>query len=96
MSLNFNHLVVITSSQCLIYRSNNWTTPVTIELRCPVVLIIQAANCFALVDRVGKLTAYNYDSRLLCSPKIPGAVAASFTAATVTLTNDTLIVRDPK
>lgn len=33
VSLGYNHLVVVTSSQCHIYTTKNWNTPVIFDLR---------------------------------------------------------------
>ncbi|XP_031459564.1 intraflagellar transport protein 80 homolog isoform X3 [Phasianus colchicus] len=93
-SLNYGHLVVSTSLQCYIFSTNNWNTPLIFDLKeGTVTLILQAERHFLLVDG-GGLYLYSYEGRLISSPKFPGMRTDILNAQTVSLSNDTLAVKD--
>lgn len=96
MSLKFDHLVVITTTQALFYRQGSWTAPASIDLRTPVALVQQAKQCVALVDRTGDVNVYNYEGRLMATPKVNGLNPGSLTAELLALNDETLVIRDPK
>jgi intraflagellar transport protein 80 len=94
LSLSNNHLVVVTTAQCYVYTTKNWNTPTIFDLRDgSVTLIVQAERQFLLVEATG-LHLYSYEGRLLCSPKWPGMRPEMLTSATVSLSTDTIAVRD--
>ena len=83
--MKLGHLVVATTSQCSVYTTRNWNTPVIFDLRDgAVTLIVQSERHFLLVESSG-LHLYSYEGRLLCSPKWPGMRPDMLTAATVSL-----------
>ncbi|XP_013386357.1 intraflagellar transport protein 80 homolog isoform X2 [Lingula anatina] len=93
-SLGFNHLVVTTSSQCYVYSTRNWNTPMISDLKEGAVnLILQAEKHFLLADNVG-VHVYSYEGRLVCSPKFQGMRTDVLNAQTVTISNDTVAIRD--
>ncbi|XP_056139215.1 intraflagellar transport protein 80 homolog [Lampris incognitus] len=93
-SLAHGYLVVTTSLQCYIYNSRNWNTPLIFDLKEGTVsLILQAEKHFLLVDGAG-LYVYSYEGRLISSPKFPGMRADILNAQAVSLSNDTLAIRD--
>ncbi|XP_072320219.1 intraflagellar transport protein 80 homolog [Eucyclogobius newberryi] len=93
-SLAFGHLVVATSLQCYVYSSKNWNTPLIFDLKeGNVSLIVQAENHFLLVDGAG-LYIISYEGRLVCSPKFPGMRADILNAQGISLSNDTIALRD--
>uniref|UniRef100_A0A8V0X4F0 Intraflagellar transport 80 n=1 Tax=Gallus gallus TaxID=9031 RepID=A0A8V0X4F0_CHICK len=93
-SLNYGHLVVSTSLQCYVFSTNNWNTPLIFDLKeGTVTLILQAERHFLLVDG-GGLYLYSYEGRLISSPKFPGMRTDILNAQTVSLSNDTLAVKD--
>ncbi|XP_063162566.1 intraflagellar transport protein 80 homolog isoform X2 [Candoia aspera] len=93
-SLNFGHLVVSTSLQCYIFSVKNWNTPLIFDLKEGTVsLILQAERHFLLVDG-GGIYLYSYEGRLISSPKFPGMRTDILNGQTVSLSNDTLAVRD--
>eukprot|EP00730_Choanoeca_flexa_P000017 TRINITY_DN10005_c0_g2_i4.p1 TRINITY_DN10005_c0_g2~~TRINITY_DN10005_c0_g2_i4.p1 ORF type:complete len:763 (+),score=166.92 TRINITY_DN10005_c0_g2_i4:103-2391(+) len=96
MSLRFDHLVVITTTQALLYRREAWTSPASVELRSPIAFVQQSKQCIVLVDRAGTVSVYNYDGRLVSSPKIQGLNAGSCTAEHLSINDETLVIRDPK
>ncbi|XP_014664680.1 PREDICTED: intraflagellar transport protein 80 homolog [Priapulus caudatus] len=93
LSMAFNHLVVATTSQCYVYSSKNWNTPMIFDLKQSVSLIVQAEKHFLLVDSIG-ISLYSYEGRFLSSPKYVGLRANVLNLQTVSLSNDTVAVRD--
>uniref|UniRef100_A0A2C9JF99 Uncharacterized protein n=1 Tax=Biomphalaria glabrata TaxID=6526 RepID=A0A2C9JF99_BIOGL len=94
LSLGHGHLVVATSSQCYIYNTKNWNTPMIFDLKeGSVTLIKQAEKHFLLVDGSG-VYVYSYDGRLVCSPRFQGMKAEIFNHQTIALCNDTVAIRD--
>uniref|UniRef100_A0A2D4Q0U3 Intraflagellar transport protein 80 homolog n=1 Tax=Micrurus surinamensis TaxID=129470 RepID=A0A2D4Q0U3_MICSU len=93
-SLNFGHLVVSTSLQCYIFSVKNWNTPLIFDLKEGTVsLILQAERHFVLVDG-GGIYLYSYEGRLISSPKFPGMRTDILNGQTVSLSSDTLAIRD--
>uniref|UniRef100_A0A1A8F3D9 Intraflagellar transport 80 homolog n=2 Tax=Nothobranchius korthausae TaxID=1143690 RepID=A0A1A8F3D9_9TELE len=93
-SLAYDHLVVATSLQCYVYNSRNWNTPLIFDLKEGTVsLILQAEKYILLVDGSGLYT-FSYDGRLISSPKFPGMRADLLNAQSVSLSNDTVAIRD--
>ncbi|XP_068262674.1 intraflagellar transport protein 80 homolog isoform X3 [Nyctibius grandis] len=93
-SLNYGHLVVSTSLQCYVFSTKNWNTPLIFDLKEGTVsLILQAERHFLLVDG-GGLYLYSYEGRLISSPKFPGMRTDILNAQTLSLSNDTLAVKD--
>jgi intraflagellar transport protein 80 len=96
-SLGWSHLVVTTSSQCYTYSCSNWNSPVTFDLKDgSVSLIILAEKHFLLVDSVTGLQIFTYEGHVVCTPKLPAVQVAVLNRQTVSLSNDTLVVRDKK
>ncbi|XP_050164349.1 intraflagellar transport protein 80 homolog isoform X1 [Myiozetetes cayanensis] len=93
-SLDYGYLVVSTSLQCYVFSTKNWNTPLIFDLKEGTVsLILQAERHFLLVDG-GGLYLYSYEGRLISSPKYPGMRTDILNAQTVSLSNDTLAVKD--
>ncbi|KAL7842751.1 hypothetical protein SRHO_G00244400 [Serrasalmus rhombeus] len=93
-SLAHGHLVVATSLQCSVYSTKNWNTPLIFDLREGTVsLILQAERHFLLVDG-GGIYVYSYEGRLVSTPKFPGMRTDILNAQSVSLSNDTIAIRD--
>lgn len=93
-SLAYNHLVVATSSQVYVYSVKNWNTPMIFDLReGNVTLITQAERYFLIVDG-NCIYVYSYDGRLVCTPKYSGMRASTLNPQTVSISNDTIAIRD--
>jgi intraflagellar transport protein 80 len=93
-SVGFGYLIAITPNQCYIYSVKTFNTPSITELKesC-VTLIVQAEKNFLLIDG-GSLYVYTYDGRLVSSPKWPSMRTELLNINTVSLSNDTIAVRD--
>ncbi|XP_078522985.1 intraflagellar transport protein 80 homolog [Lissotriton helveticus] len=93
-SLNYGNLVVSTSLQCYVFSTKNWNTPLIFDLKEGTVsLILQTERHFLLVDG-GSLFLYSYEGRLISSPKVPGMRADILNSQTVTLSSDTIAIKD--
>ena len=97
LSMGFNYLIAVTSSQCLVYSTNNFNTPQIFELRnSSVSFVQQTEKIFLLVDSAS-LHVYSYEGRHVCSPKLPGTVNSyMLNANTLSLSNDVIAIRDGK
>ncbi|XP_063603960.1 intraflagellar transport protein 80 homolog [Penaeus indicus] len=94
VSLSHGHLVVVTSTQAYIYSTRNWNTPIILELKeSNASLIVQSERHFLVVDGAS-VYIYSYDGRLLCSPRWPGMRTDVLNNRTVSLSDDTLAIRD--
>lgn len=97
ISMAYKHLVVITSTQALVYSTTNWHTPVIVDLKDGLVaFVLQTPNHFALVDKTHGIQVYSYEGRLINAPKVANSNPERFTAASVALSDDTLVVIDQK
>jgi intraflagellar transport protein 80 len=72
ISIQFNHLIVITTSQCFIYKTSNWTAPHHFDLKeTNVTLVLQSYKHFLLID-IANVGLYSYEGRLLLNLKWVG------------------------
>uniref|UniRef100_A0A8C4X7R3 Intraflagellar transport 80 homolog (Chlamydomonas) n=1 Tax=Erpetoichthys calabaricus TaxID=27687 RepID=A0A8C4X7R3_ERPCA len=93
-SLLHGHLVVTTSLQCYVYSTKNWNTPLIFDLKEGTVsLILQAERHFLLVDGAG-IYLFSYEGRLISTPKFPGLRTDTLNSQTISLSNDTIAIRD--
>lgn len=97
MSLGYNYLIIVTSTQCLIYTSTNFNTPAIFELRNPSVSFVQQCEtCFALVDGSSVLV-YNYEGRQVSVLKLPNQVQTyMLNNFTLSISPDVVAVKDGK
>lgn len=94
VSLAYKHLVVATSSQCYVYSVKNWNTPTIFDLKeGSVTLIVQSNRHFLLVDS-SSIYVYSYEGRLVSSPRFQGMRTDILNQATVSLSDDTIAIRD--
>mmetsp|Transcript_28907 Transcript_28907/g.81402 ORF Transcript_28907/g.81402 Transcript_28907/m.81402 type:complete len:781 (+) Transcript_28907:949-3291(+) len=93
MSLGFGHLVVVTASQCLVYRTTDWHSPERFDLPAPATLILQSRRAFLLADSTG-LRVYSYEGRQLSSPKHPGLHTEFLNSSSASLSDDVLAIID--
>lgn len=94
MSAGFGFLIVITPVQCYIYSVKNFNTPAITELKeAQVTFIAQCEKYFILIDG-GGLYLYTYDGRMVSSPKWNGMRTELLNLNTVSISNDTIAVRD--
>ncbi|KAI8620753.1 WD40-repeat-containing domain protein [Chytriomyces sp. MP71] len=96
VSLCFGHLIVATYAQCYIYSDKNWNTPVIIDMsnNGRVICIKQCPDFFLIVDNATGIQVFSYEGRLICSPKYPGLRPEFITSPSITLSNDTLAIKD--
>ena len=94
ISAGFGYLLAITPNQCYIYSIKNFNTPAITELKenC-VTLVVQSEKNFLLVDG-GGMYLYSYDGRLQASPKWAGMRTEILNKNFVSISNDTIAVRD--
>ncbi|XP_039264339.1 intraflagellar transport protein 80 homolog [Styela clava] len=95
VSLGYDHLVVVTSSQCHVYHTTNFNTPVIFDLKEGTVsMITQSEKHFMLTEATG-ITIYSYEGRTVCSPKLPPSVRPSLLSNHIlSLSKDAFAIRD--
>lgn len=94
MSLKHQHLVVATTSQVFIYDTQNWTSPFVIEIKEPISLIIQGAKYMVLIDSGQNLNIYNYEGRLISSPKSQGLRVEFLNKNSISISSDVIGIID--
>ncbi|XP_046852298.1 intraflagellar transport protein 80 homolog [Xenia sp. Carnegie-2017] len=95
-SLAFDHLVVTTFTQCYVYSVKNWNTPTIFDLKNGGTnLIMQSKKSFLLVEETG-IQIYSYEGRLICTPKLQQLRLDLLNEHSLSLSDDTLVVRDQK
>lgn len=94
LSLKYMHLVITTPSQCYIYNSNNWSTPNIFDLKNGSVILLLLSEKHLLIIERSSASVYNYQGRLIASPRWPNMRLDLLRSAHISLSNDTLAVRD--
>ena len=94
MSIGYGHLVVATTTQCVVYDVTNFNTPHQFDLQSTVNLILQAEKLFAVVDSIHGIQLHTYEGRALCVVKGPQLRMNSINNLSLSLSNDTFAVRD--
>lgn len=94
MSFAYDHLVAVTTTQCYIYETSNWSTPHYFDLKnVDVIMIKQCQKLFILVTQFG-LNVYAYDGRFLRTIKVPNTKMESLRPNLIGLNCYTLAYRD--
>ncbi|XP_054167279.1 intraflagellar transport protein 80 homolog [Oppia nitens] len=94
ISFEFSNLIVITTSQCFIYKTNNWMSPHHFDLKDTSVLaIVQCDRHFLLIDSTN-IGLYSYEARLIQNIKWIGMRIEALNSDTISLSSDTIAVRD--
>ncbi|KAG8294840.1 Intraflagellar transport protein 80 [Homalodisca vitripennis] len=94
LAVGHRHLVVVTATQCYVYTAANLNTPLITELReGSVTMVLLADRHFLLVEKTS-MSLYSYEGRLLASPRWPNLHTSTLNRAQVSLSPDTIILRD--
>lgn len=94
MSLGFAKLIVATATQCHVYDAAHWNAPVVFDLKDTVNFIIQSEKNFLIVDNFTGIQVFNYDGRLLCTPKFKGLRSEFLNSNIVSLSSDYVAIVD--
>jgi intraflagellar transport protein 80 len=94
VGVGFEHLIVLTSSQCYIYTLQNLNTPIILEMRAPAVFVHLCKRHFLTVDLVSGLQVISYEGRLLSAPKHPSFRADFLTREITSLAADSVSMVD--
>lgn len=97
MSLQFGFMVVCTTTQTYIYNvvSQNWTSPFVFDIKDSIYTIVQGVKYFALIDASQNFNIYNYEGKLISSPKYQGLRVEFLNKRHISLSNDVLAIIDP-
>jgi intraflagellar transport protein 80 len=94
MELGYSHLIVCTTTQCYIYNTMNWTSPFVIDIKDNINLIVQGAKYFALIDAAQNFNVYNYEGRLMSTPKYSGLRVDFLTKRSISISADVIAIID--
>jgi len=73
----------------------NWTAPFTFDVKDSVYMIIQGAKYFAIIDASQNFNVYNYEGKIVSSPKYQGLRIEFLSARHISLAADVLALIDP-
>ncbi|KAJ1520245.1 hypothetical protein ONE63_004452 [Megalurothrips usitatus] len=94
LALGYDHLVVVTPSQCHIFDSHHWNTPSILELReGSVCMLLLCPKFFLLVERAS-VNLYSYEGRLVSSPRWAAMQPETMNDKSISLSDDTIAARD--
>eukprot|EP01119_Soliformovum_irregulare_P002458 TRINITY_DN12704_c0_g1_i1.p1 TRINITY_DN12704_c0_g1~~TRINITY_DN12704_c0_g1_i1.p1 ORF type:complete len:529 (-),score=125.67 TRINITY_DN12704_c0_g1_i1:3-1562(-) len=96
ISLAYDYLVAATTTQLQVFNVATWNSPIAVDIKESVNLIVQAEKHFLTVDNFSGIQIYNYEGRLLLSPKIGGVLMEFLNEQTIAVSNDFLAVVDRK
>lgn len=93
-NLEHGHLIVLTTSQCNIYRTTNLTAPFTFDLKDSTInCLLQSVSSFLLVDSTN-VYLHSYDGRFLNNFKWIGLRIDFLNQLTLSLSPETLAAID--
>ncbi|KAK9510933.1 hypothetical protein O3M35_005605 [Rhynocoris fuscipes] len=94
LALAYQHLVVVTTTQCYVYSTDNFNTPIVIDLReGSVSIVLLSERHMILVERTS-INVYSYEGRLISSPRWASLNTASLNPSHISLGPDAIAVRD--
>lgn len=94
MTMKYSHLVLTTPTQCYIYNTTNWNTPVIFDLKEGSVILLLLAEKHMLLVEKHNINLYNYQGRLIATPRWPNMRLETLKISHISLSSDTLVVRD--
>lgn len=94
VGLGFDHLVVLTSSQCYVYSLQNLNTPIIFDIRAAPLFVHLCTRHFCTVDQLSGIQIISYEGRVLSSPKFQGFRSDFLTKEMISLSPDTVAVID--
>eukprot|EP00753_Platysulcus_tardus_P016304 PLAT5593.1.p1 GENE.PLAT5593.1~~PLAT5593.1.p1 ORF type:complete len:772 (-),score=389.49 PLAT5593.1:1637-3952(-) len=94
MSLGYDHLIVATATQFFVYNVQSWSTPIIVDLRHRVKLILQSERHFALLNTAQGIQVYSYEGRAVSNPSFPGMRPEFLSRESVSLAPDAVAVLD--
>ncbi|CAH0556703.1 unnamed protein product [Brassicogethes aeneus] len=94
MAMRYSHLVVTTPTQCYIYNTANWNTPAIFDLKDGSVILLMLCEKDLLLVEKSSVGIYNFQGRLIASPRWPNMRLDMIRTSHISLSPDTLVVRD--
>ena len=94
LSIEFGHLIVITTNQCFIYKVNNWNSPHSFDLKDSYIsLVLQSDRNFLLIGS-SSLNLYSYEGRHIIALKWAGLQFDFLNKSTISLSCDCVAAID--
>ncbi|KAJ8958886.1 hypothetical protein NQ318_019654 [Aromia moschata] len=94
LAMRYDHLVVTTPAQCYVYNTSNWNTPAIFDLKGGSVTLLLLCEKHMLLVEKSTAGIYNYQGRLIASPRWPNMRLDYLRSSHISLSPDTLAVRD--
>lgn len=85
MNLRHHHLIVCTTKQVYIYNISNLSSPFVIDVKEPISSVVQGAKYLVLIDAVQNVYVYDYEGKLISSPKFQGMKVESISSDVIAL-----------
>eukprot|EP00759_Apiculatamorpha_spiralis_P037385 PhF_6_TR37224/c0_g1_i1/m.54912/K19678/IFT80; intraflagellar transport protein 80 len=87
MAVGYGYLIVVTTTQAVVYNLLQWNTPPTqIDIKEAVISVLLCERYCAIVDAVSGVMTYSYDGRSLSSLRVSARLAS--------LSSDTIAVQE--
>jgi len=94
LSMQFGYLIVITTSQCYIYKVTNWNSPHVFDLKDSYIsFVLQSDRSFLLIGS-SSLNLYSYEGRHIATLKWIGLQYDFLNTSTISLSCDSLAAID--
>ncbi|XP_066143483.1 intraflagellar transport protein 80 homolog [Euwallacea fornicatus] len=94
LAMRYNNLVLTTPTQCYIYNISNWNTPFIFDLKDGSVHYMELAEKHMVLIEKNTVGIYNYQGKLVGQPRWANMRLDVVKPALISLSNDTLAVRD--
>uniref|UniRef100_T1HYQ8 WD_REPEATS_REGION domain-containing protein n=1 Tax=Rhodnius prolixus TaxID=13249 RepID=T1HYQ8_RHOPR len=94
LALAYQHLVVVTTTQCYVYTTNNLNTPIVVDLREGSVSVLLLSERHMILVERSSMNVYSYEGRLVSSPRWASLNTASLNPSHISLGPDSIAVRD--
>ena len=98
MSISFGHLIVLTTSQGIVYKLGNKFLSSSYSFDPKTVnphLVLQSVNCFLISDAFNVII-YSYEGKVISNVKWSGMRAESLDSSNISLSPDMLAVKEDK
>jgi intraflagellar transport protein 80 len=96
ISIGHGYLVVCTTTQCICYDVQRFSTPVQFDIRDAVISLMLAEKHFLIADCAQGIQIFSYEGRLIANIKLSTALRPEVVASNIlSISGDTVAIRDP-
>lgn len=94
MSLSYDYLVIVTTSQCFIYHTANWSTPHHFDVKNLNIMMVKQSQKQFILLTPSSVNVYSYDGRFLKTLKLLNVRIDSIRPNVTSLNNYTFAYRE--